>query len=225
MFLAQKIFDFIFPQTCFICGDSGCEICLNCIKRLRRARPKCLKCAQENPFGVYCATHRESTQPDRVIAPFAFNGPLRELIHQLKYEDVTNVVEPLSLEVAHLTKTIPNYREFIITYIPLAKKRLLERGYNQSELIAEAVSDVLKVTLTGMLTRVEGHLTQVQSGDQKRRRQNVKGVFKIKQDVEIPENVILIDDVITTGATVEEAAKVLKKAGAKTVIVLALALA
>jgi len=174
---------------------------------------------------MYCAVHRRDDQPDKVIAPFDFSGPLRELIHQLKYEDVTNIVEPLSSEMAHLAKMIPDNRKFVFTYIPLTRKRLLERGYNQSEMIAEAVSDILKVPSTGLLTRVEGQLTQVQSGDRKRRRQNVKGVFKIKKDVEIPENVILVDDVITTGATVEEATRVLKKAGVKKVIVLALALA
>lgn len=225
MFLVDKIFDFIFPQTCFVCGDSGQEICFDCLKNLERARPKCLKCGHENPFGIYCASHRQKLQIDVIIAPFAFRGPLRELVHQLKYEDVTNIIRPLSSEIANLCKKVPDYRKFTLTYIPLAPKKLLERGYNQSKLIAEAVSKLLKVPQTDLLKRVEGHHTQVQSGDKKKRRQNVKGVFEIKKGVEIPDSVILIDDVVTTGATVEEAAKVLKKAGVKKVIVLALALA
>ncbi len=216
---------FIFPQNCFICNVSGQEICPDCLKNLESARPRCLKCGRENPFGIYCTIHCRKFQADAVHAPFAFKGPLRELVHQLKYEDVTNLVRPLSSEITRLAKRIPDYHKFVLTYIPLARKRLLERGYNQSELIAEAVSEVLKTPVSGLLTRVEGHLTQVQLGDKKMRRQNVKGVFKIKQGVEIPDNVILIDDVVTTGATVEEAAKVLKKAGVKKVVVLVLALA
>jgi ComF family protein len=109
--------------------------------------------------------------------------------------------------------------------IPISQKKLRQRGYNQSQLLIKAVSEILEMPLTDVIMRGEGHLSQVQTGDKKSRKLNIKGVFSVVKSAEVPSKIILVDDVVTTGATVEEATRVLKKFGAKEVIVLAVALA
>lgn len=227
--LLGKVFlalaDFVFPQVCIGCGKMGRHVCENCLSGFPPARPKCLSCGRKNPFGVYCNKCYREAKPKNVIARYAFVGALRELVHQFKYEDCTILQKPLGQEMSKVVTRIPGYKEYAITYIPLAKKRRLRRGYNQAELLAEAVSRELTLPLKDLLARVDTVESQVEVVDPKERKRNIKDVFNVKDNVEIPQKVILIDDVVTTGATLEEATRVLKEAGAKDVYVVALAMA
>jgi competence protein ComFC len=98
------------------------------------------------------------------------------------------------------------------------------RGYNQSKLLAEAISNRLNLPITGLLAKVEVKSSQVQAKDKESRKKNIKGSFKIEKSVEAPPKAILIDDVITTGATVLEATKALKRAGVRKVVIVVLAM-
>lgn len=208
-----------------VCGKKNFEICPACVKNLPNAPLRCLKCSKANPYGVYCNSCFKKSKPDAVLARLAFRGPARELIHSFKYEDVFSLSGVFSRELKKIIIKTPNCRRYTVSSIPLSAKKLRQRGYNQSKLIAEAISMDLNLVFSDILTRVDGNFSQVQSGNKISRKNNVKGVFKLNQNRNIPKNIILVDDVVTTGATVEEATKVLKKAGAKKVIVLAVALA
>lgn len=223
--LQEALVNFFFPQTCFVCGLAGEEICADCLKSQDRARMRCLKCGRRNHFGLYCPAHRKKFLPEAVVASFAYKGGIRELVHRFKYEDGTDISRIFAWELARTIKLIPDYQSFSVGFIPLAFKRERRRGYNQAKLLAEAVAGELGLPLIDLLLRADKAESQVQVEDPVLRRQNIKGVFRPKKGAVLPKQIILIDDVVTTGATAEEAAKVLLRAGVKRVFVVALALA
>ncbi len=162
--------------------------------------------------------------PDRIVSRFIYEGKLKDAIHQYKFEDAYLLSEDFSLALSPIIKGIDGYNKYALTYIPLDKRRQRYRGYNQSKILAERLADRLKMTSVDLLERKEQRETQVSAKTKTARRKNVKGVFVVKGGARIPKKIILIDDVVTTGATVEEATKVLKKAGAREIIVVALAM-
>jgi competence protein ComFC len=158
------------------------------------------------------------------VSRFIYEGKLKDAIHQYKFEDAYLLSEDFSLALSPIIKGVDGYNKYALTYIPLVKRRQRYRGYNQSKILAERLADRLKMTSVDLLERKEQRETQVFAKTKSARRKNVKGVFVVKGGAKIPKKIILIDDVVTTGATVEEATKVLKKAGAREIIVVALAM-
>jgi len=227
---ANLFVDFVFPQSCFVCGEPGVAVCRGCLRILPRARLKCLKCGRRNPLGTTCVICRNRNSPDKVLAVFDYDGPIREMIHLFKYEDASSYAsifgEALTAEFEKL-----GAKDAVIVPVPLSRKRKAWRGYNQSLLLARIISgktglkirEVLERKKTPFYKELFSHPeSQVQSGTREKRLANVRGKFEAVKPV--PENVVLIDDVITSGATVLEATRVLKRAGAKKVYVLALAM-
>lgn len=222
--MAFFLLDFIFPKICFICDARKGFICSQCLKTLPWPTLKCFKCNRKNPFGVYCRDCKKDYLPDRIVSRFIYEGKLKDAIHQYKFEDAYLLSEDFSLALLPIIKGIDGYNKYVLTYIPLDKRRQRYRGYNQSKILAERLADRLKMTSVDLLERKEQEETQVFAKTKSARRKNVKGVFTVRSGAKIPKKIILIDDVVTTGATVEEATKVLKKAGAREVIVVALAM-
>lgn len=221
----SSVLNFIFPQSCFVCGAKSPGVCRGCLKCFEPARHKCLRCGRRNPLGVYCDSCHKPSYPELILARYCFKGAIRELIHQFKYEDCTTLATPLALVLAQIIKNQLASKDYLITYVPISKAKQVKRGYNQAKLLAEVVSRESKLPIAGLVMRVDTPQSQVQVDDPVQRRQNIKGVFKVKKDVRIPKKIILIDDVVTTGSTVVEVTRVLKRAGAKEVVVLALAMA
>ncbi|MCX6809680.1 MAG: ComF family protein [Candidatus Berkelbacteria bacterium] len=220
----EDIFKFAMPVSCPLCFKNDIEICATCLNNLKSPRLRCLKCGCKNPHGKYCFSCLSDFKPDLVLSCFAYDGQIRDLVHQFKYEDVTSLKKVFAKPISNLIKQILNFKSYTLVPIPLSKKRLRFRGYNQSLLIAQEISKVLHLEVCEPLEKINIKSSQVQTGSKQERRKNVKKAFLVKNDYEIPPNIFLIDDVITTGATVEEATKVLKKAGAKSVIVISLAM-
>lgn len=215
---------FIFPEICLICAENKGYVCDKCLKTLPRPCFKCFRCNRKNPFGLYCASCRENNLPDMILAGFAYQGKLKDAIHQYKFEDAYQLSEDFSKSLIPIVKGIKNYKRYVLTFVPLSWSRERYRGYNQSRLLADKIARCLKMQVLDLLERKGQDETQVTSKTKLARRRNIKGVFSIKEDIDIPENIVLIDDVVTTGATVEETTKVLKQAGAKKVAVVALAM-
>jgi len=131
------------------------------------------------------------------------------------------LAEPLLKLIKNLAGSGKGY---IFVPAPLSQKRLSQRGYNQAELLAKLVGEKTGLEVADILGRRHVKKSQVEVADKEERRNNIKNVFSVSKDAKVPENIILIDDVITTGATVLEATKVLKRAGAKKVVVFAVAM-
>jgi len=159
--------------------------------------------------------------PERVLACFAYDGAVKELIHNFKYKDVSSLADSFALEISELLK---DCKDYVVCPVPLSSSRKRWRGFNQSEIIARKLSQKTGLCFGEFLGRGKSRFTQVQAGSKQKRKQNIKGVFYLKKEGEVPKNIILVDDVVTSGATVEEATKVLKRAGAEKVVVTAVAM-
>jgi len=146
-------------------------------------------------------------------------------IQRFKYSSEIHLASPLGELLSRFAKTALSHpEEFLTVPVPLHRRRLRERGFNQSVLLAKAVSSGLEIRLD-CLTLIRKRDTRSQTGlGKKERRSNVANAFSVTSaDIFNGKKVLLVDDVITTGYTFNECAKVLKKSGALEVICLALA--
>lgn len=152
--------------------------------------------------------------------------PLRTLVHELKYRNRTKLAPLLGDALTSLMMTDGLLKQAdLLVPIPLHPARLRERGYNQSELLARRVSQLTGIPISGALRRVKNTKPQARiEDDDEARKKNVKGAFAARSDAALRDKqVILIDDVTTTGATLDAAAQVLKQAGVRAVYALVIA--
>lgn len=228
MFQAIKNFllDLFFPKKCLNCGKNGAYICNSCLDKIEIIpNNKCPFCNRPVPNTFICEKCREKHFLDRLIWATPYSNPLiKELIRVFKYHFIKELAKPLS---KLLIKSLENISNIVIVPIPLHERRLKERDFNQAELLAKEIAEHYSLPLeTEILKRKRAVTPQAQIKDHKTRKTNIKGIFEIdpkftkkcldkKQNLLKDKTIILIDDVITTGATLSEAAKVLKCAGAK----------
>lgn len=201
------------------------DLCLPCESELLRNRPCCPRCAlplqRDEPI---CGVCLKRDPPFTVAwAPFRYAYPLNQLVTQFKFGRqlaAGRVLGELLCDAAQLEN--PARPELLIP-IPLHDQRLRERGYNQALELARPLARRLNLPIDAYaLTR--SRATPAQTGlDAKERRRNVHGAFSVKAKVQLPAHIALIDDVMTTGATLREATKVLRRAGVTRVDVWALA--
>lgn len=153
-----------------------------------------------------------------VISASVYANPvIRRALRQLKYHhsrDLKDELAELMLEAAKFYLT-PGLE---IMAVPMTAKRKRQRGFNQAELLARALTEKAGLTFADGLIKMKETKAQAEIKDRKERLKNIKGAFALRPGFKPAETVILIDDISTTGATLSEAARVLKKAGAKNVI-------
>ncbi|MEW6214768.1 MAG: ComF family protein [Nitrospirota bacterium] len=225
--MISKLLNILYPAECPLCGSapdviSYLPICASCWSMIKRyTGPSCSMCAMpfSSEYSKACGQCLKKAPPFlRVINYGLYEGVLAEAINQLKFYGVKRLSKPLgrlllSLDLPAMDGIVP---------VPLSIKRLRERGFNQSLLIARVISKETRVPLL-MDILLKKKETPPQIGlSAKERLSNLKGSFEVKEDIK-GLRLLLVDDVMTTGATVTECSKQLMKAGAKEVIVLTLA--
>lgn len=228
MFSSTKTFflELLFPTYCLGCDKTeGALFCDSCLAGLHFIPPACFVCKKlvpgkkRVPAGRTCKYCRKDTEVFAFLSPFLFSyEPLRSLIHAFKYNRVRSAAD----ELANLL--INYFRYFrinlpsraILVPIPLYPAKERTRGFNQARLIAERLSVAWGIPLAAdILKKTKDTKAQV-SLEANLRRKNVEGVFSVSRpELVDKKTIILVDDVKTTGATLEEAAITLKKAGAK----------
>ncbi|MDQ8186915.1 phosphoribosyltransferase family protein [Pelagicoccus sp. SDUM812002] len=151
-----------------------------------------------------------------------FRGPLRELIYSLKYKEGLWALR----DIRELARSAPGLSEFagesVLVPVPLHSRKLRERGYNQSELLAEELREVIpNCRVEDLLCRHVDTVSQTQF-DRKQRIRNLKNAFSLRQNraIDPPKRYIIVDDVFTTGSTVNACAAALRRAGARSIDVL-----
>lgn len=203
----EQILNLIFPKKCIGCQKEGVWFCENCISKVALCEMPLLRFAD--------------SKLDGLISIAYFKEPLKEAIHAFKYDGIRELVCPLSkLAIKHLEDDRLKFiKSFILIPIPLYKDKELERGFNQAALLTEEIAKKLnlKILKDGLVKTKKTKAQMELKG--KERRENVKGTFAFIGDKKEIRNkkILLVDDVITTGSTLNEAAKVLKRAGAKVV--------
>lgn len=223
---AGKFFlDLIFPSRCLPCRaltEPGQALCRDCSQKIKIHRTLfCGKCGARLPRDKKIC-HKDF--PFLLAAAADYKDPqIRALIHGLKFRSVRDAALPMGeLLVRYLEAIAFPINEYSLVPIPLGARRRRERGFNQAELIAEAVAKRFGAPLlTDVLRRVKETKPQSELEDLEGRRQNVAGCFSV---LRLPEKQpLLIDDVTTSGATFREAAEALKSAGARRIVALAVA--
>lgn len=219
------LLDLIFPKYCVGCGCEGVWLCKTCKdKIIYIEKTTCPTCNRLTSIGKFCSRCRPNSYLTGVIVAAYYNeGPLKEAIHNFKYDLIFDLKYALSDILSETLNKRWNKKAIIIA-VPLHKKRASERGFNQAELLAEEVSKKFNFRIIkNKLVRTKYTTQQVKLSGKKRRK-NLFGVFGWVGKEEIKGKIVLlVDDVYTTGATLQECAKILKLAGAKEVWGLVLA--
>ena len=221
--LPRLALDLLFPLQCLGCQKEGKLICDSCVGPLARLEnPYCVLCCQPNP-DLKCRLCRQATPwYDGIRAPYLMQGPIREGIHSLKYRGVRSAATQLGSLLAQYWAGHPIPGNVIVP-VPLHPKRLRHRGYNQSALLAKELAKLSGFKMDeGLLVRSKDSLPQVDAASRGQRLANVEGNFQTVGGVEGLE-VILVDDVATTGSTLSACASALKASGAASVWGLVLA--
>lgn len=227
--------DVLFPPLCHVCrrfiSNAGeLHICPDCRESMPPiVTPLCIVCgipftgAGNNHVCGSCST--SPPRFDAARAALVYEGASRDLIHAFKYHSKTYLRRPLALlTIERLSEFIQSRRPDLIMPVPLHRKKLSSRGFNQAVLLGEILSQRLRIPLDRRnLQRIRWTEPQVNLAEHDRRT-NVKGAFSIQDSVLVSgRRVLLVDDVLTTGSTADECGKVLKAAGAADVTVVTVA--
>jgi len=223
--LIELAVDSFFPRRCVGCGKVGGFLCPECLGKLPRLLPPlCPNCGRPQASGIVCPDcRRRQTEIDGIRSPFRFDEVIRKAIHQLKYRNLKTISPCLAELLADYFMSNPLPGEALVC-VPLHPRRLRERGYNQSSLLAGELGR--RIDLPGIddcLIRVRQAQPQVRAVDVEERRRNVADAFLCRDERVRGKQIILIDDVCTSGATLESCAAALKNKGAASVWGLTLA--
>lgn len=214
----KKFFlDLFFPKKCLGCGKSDTYLCADCFSLLTAGQT------------IPNIERQKNAYLDKIIFATNYGNPLiRELIKSFKYQFVRELAIPLSqllIKALNPFKPVLNTQNSIIVPVPLHKFRLRNRGFNQAELLAKEVADYFNLLIkTDVLQRIKPTEIQAEIKNDEQRKANVENAFKIADSEAIQGKIVLlIDDVITSAATLSEAGKILKTNGAKEVWALTVA--
>ena len=227
----EKIENFLFDPHVCVCCDRECDldndyrICSRCKDRIPFAKDHyCLKCGETIPESYdYCITCKNAKYNfDYARSIFAYTELTAPIILRFKYNGQRMYAKPL----AHLMKDFYDDSDIVsqvVTYVPMPESRQKQRGYNQAYELCREFCELSKLPMLDLLKRKEE--TQKQSVlNAEERRKNIIGSFvAINKSLIKNKDILLIDDVFTTGSTTSECAKVLKEKGARSVVVFTLA--
>ena len=209
--LFNSVLNFIFPVECLSCGKKDIILCESC--------------SAELPF--------PETEKKGILAATTYDSfIIQKIIKSLKYRKNKLAAKPLADLLFNRIKDKIKQKEMIIVPAPLSKRRLSQRGFNQALLIAEFLSDKFKkerpaikiVVYNNVLYKNKNTSSQVEIKERGKRLKNLEGAFFVNNNHLIQgKNIFVIDDVSTTGATINEAKRALKNAGAKRVVGLVVA--
>lgn len=223
----HHILDLLFPRRCVRCGKEGVMLCTSCRSSIRMVPPTCVVCQKLVPAlgiippGRTCIYCRKSSTIYAFLSPFPYEeASIRNLIHALKYNRVRVVADDLAfLLTNYLQKfsiTLPS--DAIMTPIPLYPARERIRGFNQSVEIGRRLAEHTGLAFEPEILKKIKHTTPQIELSEEERKHNLHDTFTVPDMSRIKnKNIVLVDDVKTTGTTLEEAARTLKQAGAKRV--------
>jgi competence protein ComFC len=201
------MWDYLFPHFCLGCREEGTILCFKCQATI-------------SVLGVFVPLENTKFLDDHsALGFFEENSLLQKLLYAYKYnfvEDVLKIFEILMQQFLKLNKHYFDQIDILVP-VPLHKRRLAERGFNQAEEIAKILAMELQLPLENMLIRKKS--TKQQAKLQKDERiKNIKNAFALKDVATLKgKNILLVDDVFTTGSTLDESARILKEAGAERV--------
>ena len=224
--LLKNILSLIFPNHCILCSniiesDKINYLCIDCLNNKldyihRDNYIRCEKCGKVKEYkDSICECSIENNLFDECKSLLYYNTLTKELIHKMKFEHRYMLCVDFAILLSF------NYREYIkkfdaCLYVPLGKQRFLERGYNQSEIIARILSEKLNIKLINdIIIRRKNTKALSSIGNKEQRKEAIKNAFSINKKTinkyKEFQNILIIDDVFTTGTTINEMCKELRK--------------
>jgi competence protein ComFC len=216
LFLFWGLLGWIYPPFCCNCNQLGYEICPQCFSSvdLQELKTTCACCGKIISKGTICSDcNREPPMFDQLKSWAAYQGAAKNMITGIKYQRRLGLIPHL---VNPLTETIVRWgiKFDMLVPVPLGRERMRTRGYNQSDLIAKPVAKKLNLPYSlQALIRIKETKSQVGLSAAERRN-NLSGAFEADRSICQDKIVLLVDDIATTGATLNACAAALKQAGA-----------
>lgn len=205
----DTITGFIAPHECLACGHEGDLLCGTCIELLPPVVPRCYRCGRTDGGWDTCKACRKHSALERVVVVTLYEGFAEAVVRKLKFERAYAAHTTLARAMLAM---LPD--DVTIVPIPTATNRVRQRGYDQAVLVAQELARLQGGRSTQVLDRL-GQKRQTGSSRSERLKQ-LSGAFELRTDrLTGVEKIVLIDDVLTTGATLEAAAAVLREAGIK----------
>lgn len=213
----MKILDLIahllYPWKCVFCESvlNDTDICRECEEKL--------------PYTVGDSAMQKFPFIDKCVSPLYYKDKVRASVHRYKFGGCSAYSRRYAAIMSDCVENNLDCRSIdVISWIPLSKKRLRQRGYDQARLLAEEIAAKTGLPCRQLLQKVKNNSAQSLTRDAKQRRENVAGVYALDDGADVSGlRILLVDDVVTTGATMSEAARILRKAGAKSVFGVTLA--
>jgi len=224
--IGSFLLDLFFPKSCFGCQKEGEFLCQDCLSTIEILEIQfCPYCQKRVIEGKTCQSCKKNSKLDGLYFATSYQNYLvKKLICQFKYQPFIKELKKTlaSLIINHLLildkALFLKNQGFLLIPIPLSKTRLKWRGFNQAREIAKELSNFLEIPIfDDVLIKIRESIPQVElSGEE--REENIKGIFLVKNNEKIRgRKILLVDDVYTTGATMNECAKILKDSGAREV--------
>lgn len=207
--MARGLQNLVFPPVCIVCDNKisseKVPICSSCLSGLAPLS-KTIRSKKDVPESL-----------DDLKIAFLFNEHYRAIVHYLKYKEHQSIGHLIGRKMAGIL-TLPDLVNSVVVPIPLHPIKYRTRGYNQAWLISKGLADQAGLEINRhIIKRVKNTQSQT-TLTKKERRKNMKDAFQVTDDRHDIKKVILVDDVFTTGSTMDSAARILKKSGVKTVI-------
>ena len=196
--IKEGIVDILLPKRCVACGKEGKYIC-----------EKCSLFLSEAP-SIFMTGDLEE-----LVSAWEYEGLIKEIISKIKYDGMFDAVDELVEKAFEIREPyIPE--DTTITFVPMFKKKEMQRGFNQAELIAKKVGELTGREVLPLLEKIKDTPSQTELNKEERI-VNVKDSFRIVKEVSCYNNVLLVDDIWTSGATMQECCRTLKKSEVKRV--------
>lgn len=214
--MISELLDLLFPPKCPFCE-----------KILEKGQVLlCPDCQRDLPWTQGTQGERKLEFADLCTAPLWYRDKVRASHHRYKFSGVRAYVKPYAILMAQCVTDHLQGRFDVITWVPLSRNRLRRRGYDQSRLLAQRLAQEVGVPCECLLKKVRNTVAQSGLNEESERRANVLGAYTMLAGANaVGRRVLLVDDVVTTGATLSECARVLCTAGATEVVCVTMAMA
>lgn len=214
----ERLISLFAPHNCLSCGREGSLLCYDCQRQLPSTPSRCYLCRQPSIDYLTCTNCAKLSSIRAVYPVTEYTGLSQQLLMQFKLggaQDSARIIAQLAVDLFSFSPTS------VIVPLPTASSRIRQRGFDQASLIARQLARQTKLVRADLILR---YGQQSQHGVGRRQRlEQLQGAYKLKRTSYLPERVLLVDDVLTTGATAEAAAQLLRANGVKTVSLLVFA--
>lgn len=211
--MIRWLLDLLYPPRCVLCHgflpSSRQPVCDACAMKLLGREPRV----------------RQGRYFSRCIAPFSYEEPVRASIHRYKFRGCRFYADFYAGAMAACLRQEADFDAQLITWVPISKKRKKQRGYDQARLLALALAERLQLPAAPCLVKIRDNPAQSGLRDRDERKKNVSGAYVPSPEGSFSgKRILLVDDVITTGSTLEECSRILRKNGAESVVCAAAAM-